>query len=167
MGRKPIYATLRTYQPYIDAIRKDLNIPDNYYVNVRFTILRNKGGYASENEVVIDKRYSKEWTIEALMHEFRHIQQRVSGRYVSTYVKTKHGRYKYVILWDGVEYEYYNIVLARRKGNIKLYYDRPWEIDARVYEKEIDRLFPNLEIPSPRVYVGTTKSGTKFYKMKG
>lgn len=152
------YATLKKYQPYIDMIRRDLGIPDSYFVDVRFTKLFTKGGYARTHSIVIDKTGGHYWTVQALMHEFRHIWQRHTQRYVDIWRNEKQ-----YVLWDGGEYQFYNIALAKRAGDNTLYLDRPWEIDARAYEKEIERLFPNGQLK--RTFVGLSSDGTKLYKL--
>jgi hypothetical protein len=103
------------------------------------------------------------------MHEIRHIWQEYSGKALrrEKIVKGKRGgiRRKYVTIWEGIEYpEYNNATLETHKDHEK-YINSPWEIDARKYEAEVTRLFPNLEIPK-RFKIGTIGKAT-FYKVKG
>jgi hypothetical protein len=85
MGRKAKYATLTKYQSYIDTIRRDLNLPDTLYVEVKFVILKRKGGYAqyyskTYGKIECVKNAQHQWTVECLLHEFRHIWQSYTGK---------------------------------------------------------------------------------------
>lgn len=158
MSRAAKYATLNKYQPYIDIIRRDLNIPDDVVVKVTFNPLRRIGGSAGHDGVTYRIRISKfsshSYVIISLMHEFRHIYQRVTGKYVP-----KNGK---DVLWNNIPYKLQNVSKNKKKHN--KYLNSPWEVDARNYQYQVSRLFPNYQLPDTRVYVGSIGKST-YYKV--
>lgn len=175
MGRKPKYATQRTYQPYIDAIMEDLGLTGKVYLDFHFKKIVSRGGsanlFSSGYGVVNIANYGpKRWTIEALMHELRHIYQFYIGRLSESDVRrevSKRGKINYVggRRWDGVWYKSQKL---KKGSGTPEYYALPWEQDAREYEKELYRLFPGLNVQnkSARVLIGKVGNVT-FYKVKG
>lgn len=162
MGRTTIYATLRQYQPYIDVIRKELNIPDNVPVDVKFNDMNKKqvidraSGYASMKDGVYIIRVSKHFghvsTLQFLMHEFKHIQQQITRRLA--YV----GGFK----WLGKP-----AVIHHPSEDFGLYRQSPWEVEAYDYQDTIYAVFPSGRLPEPRKYIGSANNGSvKFYKVK-
>lgn len=158
MGRRAKYATLSKYRPYIDIIRRDLNIPDNVIVKVTFNPLRRIGGSAWYDGVTYRIRISKfsnhSYVIISLMHEFRHIYQRITGKYVAKSEKD--------VLWNNTPYKLQNV--SKNKKKHQQYLNSPWEIDARNYQDQALRLFPNYQLPDTRVCVGTIGKST-YYKV--
>jgi len=159
MGRRAKYATLTKYQPYIDIIRKDLGIPERLYVKFTFGKYTYHGGdsilYGElYGEVRVDKRGIHQDTLKALMHEYRHIWQFYTG-------KLKHVKGR-TWLWNGQKH---------RDASIRYEYDDymklPWEIDARLYEQQITRLFPNYGLPiiTRRILIAETKT-MKLYRIR-
>jgi len=151
------YATLTKYQPYIDVIRKDLKIPDDVYVEVKFANLRgSKEGdctyyHKRYLEVRVSKFLSHKNILGVLMHEFRHVYQRINNQLVFV----KRGKE----LWNNKEFAQYS---ARKNWNG--YYNAPWEVDARFYEDYHTALFPNGELPPQRKLIGVV-GRVKFYKI--
>lgn len=179
MGRRAKYATTEKYQPYFDIIRKDLNIPDDFRCHLEFKrMVGETAGYASYrpnsfygSSVVLTNHFSHKWTIEAIMHELKHIQQFISGRLKhTTYVAMnkdgsvrKNAKPIAGYLWDN---KMYRPDQASKNPEIRdRYLNQPWEIEARAYEKEIKRLFPNNQLPIyARILVATTSDGVRWYK---
>lgn len=157
MGRKPKYATLSVYQPYIDIICKDLGIPSlkQLCIVVKFN---NKYVYQT-GEAYYDKQFnhgyievykkaSKAETLRILLHELKHIQQYYTG-------KLKLGK-GYTDLWEDQP------IISFKKRDM----DTPWEIEAFSYEDELYRLFPGLKLPDMREYIGSNNHGSKFYRIR-
>jgi len=151
------YATLKQYQPYIDVIRKDLKIPDNVYVEVKFAALRSSrdGDCTYHHSRYMVVRVSKfllhTEVLDTLMHEFRHVYQRVN----KLLVFVKRGKE----LWNNKEFIQYS---ARKNWNG--YYNAPWEVDARLYGEYNKILFPGGKLPVQRKYIGKVGKIT-FYKI--
>lgn len=171
------YATLRKYKPYIDAIRRDLNIPADLQVIVKFRPFRGQaGGFArwqgDHAEIELNNLNSHSWTVGALMHEFKHVQQYASGRLMWQWVPakaTKTGRKAkntgmWMQNWQGTLIKPYGA--SRNAAKNAKYRNLPWEVEAYDYETEKYRLFPGLMIIT-RIHIGTTTYGTKFYKKVG
>lgn len=176
------YATLRKYQPYIDVIMDDLGLTGKVEIDFVFGSWRSKGGDARmyncglpqiENGlprglVRVDKCCSRLLTLEILMHELKHIQQYISGRLsinvVWEHVITKRGALKSVPyrMWDGVKTQHHKLSMSKGYPNSE-YLNLPWEQDARTYEKEVTRLFPNYKLPQKRKLIGVVGK-VKFYK---
>ncbi len=159
------YATQRKYQPYIDVIMDDLGLTGKVHIDWKFRNYKSMGGDAylfttkfdgvRYGEVRISNEVIHEDLILTLMHELRHIHQRLHNR-------LKDGP-EDKMEWDG---KLYSSVRLKRNGKAtKEYMLQPWEVDADNYEKEVERLFPNLEIQT-RQYIGAIGK-TKFYKIKG
>ncbi len=174
MGRKAKYATLAKYQPYIDIIRKDLGIPDDLQITFKFRPFRGAtGGYANwpQRHIELSNLGNHEWTVQSLMHEYKHIQQYYQGRLDWTWIPEKHHRSgrrvantgKWMQLWNGKLMTPYgasnNPQINRRYRNL------PWEKEAYTYQDQMQRLFPNGELPSKRTLIGTASDGTAFYKV--
>ena len=152
------YATRTKYQPYIDVIMDDLNIPRDINVKFEFTSCgRRYGGRAFYNKelnwgyVKLSKYFSHIWTLSSIMHEYMHIQQYYEGRLKGRGDSAE---------WMGKEMKIY---APSRKAEKDEYNNSPWEIEARAYEDEVDRLFPKGVIQN-RKHVATV-NGTKFYKV--
>jgi hypothetical protein len=170
MGRKSLEDT---YRPYVNEILRDLDLCD-ITIDLHFGRYTKIGGDVYYNgllkyaEIRIDKG-SKAWVISVLMHELRHIWQEKTGIALrrEKIVKGKRGgiHREYITIWKGKEYPEYNNATLETHKDHKKYINSPWEIDARAYEAEVTRLFPNLEIPK-RLKIGTIGK-TTFYKMKG
>ncbi len=179
MGRKPIKATQAKYQKYIDVIMDDLGLTGKVYVEWRFSVYTSMGGDAKLYDAITSdgKRFARirlcndsshEWTLTAIMHELRHIWQSYHGRLGKAVWKTEFTKRGKKVMtaykqWDGVEYK--NAPLQKGKGTPE-YYALPWEIDAREYEKKVNKLFPKgklLELENKREYIGVVGK-VKFYK---
>lgn len=159
------HATITKYQSYIDIIRKDLGLPDSLHIDVEFGTWKNKGGDATywnhrHARIRIDKTGDHKWVIEAILHELRHIWQYHTKLLSSVLVKedrafvgeigkttfykvSQFSYFEWMQEWKGKLYPSYSKATARTHPNHKKYMNSPWEIDARDYEKEIYRLFPN------------------------
>lgn len=142
MGRKPKYANLKTYQPYIDIMLRDLNLADKVVLNISFIAIRSLNGdsilYNTTNnenkrygEVRISKFLNHADALFTIAHELRHIQQYQTNRLSDFDLN--------IAIWDGVGYRVGN---SRKKSEHQVYEDSPWEVDARLYELEVLRLFP-------------------------
>lgn len=173
MGRKPKYATLSVYQPYIDIMCDDLALPslDKLNVQVVFNhqhVYRTGSAvyYPTTNygELYVYKKGSKTETLKTLAHELKHIQQFYYRRLV--YHNTKIGNKKYNVLFDGIPGKIYKGGLTNKQYNE--YKNSPWEVEARAYEEQaITRLFPYGDLPMlpiRRFYIGTIGT-TDFYKL--
>lgn len=172
MGRKPKYATVKNYRPYIEVIQRDLQLPDSLYINLYFGLFSSKGGdarYVNERyaNIRITKDQGHEWTIQALLHEIKHIEQFHTKRLEHHCIKKRNGKCSWHYKWKGeVHLQYNKYVHSDNPTLFKLYEQSPWEIEAVDYEKSLLWLFPNLELPARRIYIGQTTKGTKFYKVK-
>ncbi len=165
MGRKPKYATLAKYQPFIDIIREDLGITEKDGILLEFKIKKYTGIagdsilYGSTGDqfrfgvIRLKNSSTHEWTLEALLHELRHIWQYKVGKLVDHTAK--------YTIWEGKEYKNHT-----PRSNHNGYMNLPWEIDARDYEKEVKRLFPNYKLPvkQTRKLVGK-HGGVTLYKI--
>jgi hypothetical protein len=146
MGRKAIYATQRRYQPYIDIIRRDLSLPDTLYIDFTFYPYKLKGGsayYVRENyaEVCIQSNASHHWTISALMHELKHVEQMYNGRLK---IFLNNDGTDWITTWFDVEMPWYDTTAKLKNPEIRdKYRNSPWEVEASAYEEQIERLFPN------------------------
>lgn len=172
------YATFRKYQPFIEVIRRDLNIPADLEILITFRPFTGRavGGFArmDGNRAIIqlNNRASHSWTVGALMHELKHVQQYVQNRLMWEWVpaeRTKTGRKarntgKWMQKWEGKLYNHYGASRNAQK-NAK-YQNQPWEVEAYTYENDKYRLFPGLQVQT-RTLVGTSRDGTKFYKKVG
>lgn len=183
MGRKPKYATLRTYQPYIDIVMDDLGLTGKVMLDFRFAPYTTMGGDAilyegvypngkRYGEIRIDNRSRHDYILETIMHELKHIQQQLNG--MKMFFKTRinnRGRtvYDQYTLWlDGNEYKSYSHAAKRTHKDHSKYLSSPWEADAYAYQNEVTRLFPNNQLPPKRIILGKMKhSGVTFYKIKG
>lgn len=168
MGRKAKYATQATFQPYIDAIAKDLGI-DLTIVEFRFTTFRSKYGDINYGQyytlIRIDKRFygsrGKREVLRTIMHEMRHLWQ-----YQNNHLqRSGYEKGKYYSLWMGQRYEDFSGKASSTKYH-KAYLDSPWEVDARDYADKVDTLFPNMQLPETCKYIGTA-GNVKFYKKVG
>lgn len=186
MSRKSKYATYTKYKPYIKVIMDDLGITDKVDVDFIFSTWQRKGGDAKlyswdqiegkfQGRVRIDKRGTHAWIIEALMHELKHIEQYISGRlsWNVTWKQevTKRGKV------DNIPYRHWNGVLTRQyklmpnkqgRANTE-YLNNPWELEARDYEQESNRLrlFTKNQLPKAKTtkeLVGVVGS-VKFFKI--
>lgn len=174
MGRKAIYATLTKYQPYIDIIRRDLQIE---HINVEVLFVRkvgNTAGYARWNgnnafiqgtiSVGNDRLHSD--TLNTLMHEFQHIKDYSTGKLKDVWVQIgtyKNGikRFGWRVEYDGVLYKQ----IPNHRSTINQYRTQPWELAAQNYAKQKSRLFPNNQLPVyARIFVASTSDGVKWYK---
>lgn len=188
MSRKARYATITKYRPYIKVIMDDLGLTDKVEIDFIFGTWKRKGGDAKlydgkpskydgkyQGRVRIDKYGNHAWILEALMHELKHIQQYVTGR-LSWNVTwktevSKRGKYTSVPYrkWDGKLTRQYKLMPNKSGNPNPEYLNNPWEIDARDYEQESNRLrlFPNNELPkakTERILVGKV-GGVTFYKI--
>jgi hypothetical protein len=168
MGRTAKYATLKTYQPFIDAIRKDLKIPDTMIIDLRFADLRGRrSGDATTHsktysKVRVSKHLSHNEILRVLMHELRHVWQYTSGTMESKVEKIKRG-YSYKKVWNNTVYDDYGM---KTRTHYNKYYTSPWEVDARAYADKLFTLFPGGKVKAvqSRKLVGVV-GGVKFYKI--
>ncbi len=171
MGRKAKYATLTKYQPYIDIIMRDLQIE---HLNIEVLFVRKFGrtaGYAKwhshsdfiNGTVSMDNQANHASILRTLMHEFKHIQDRSTGKLKDVWVEvTKRGVKKsiWVVAYDNVPYP--NFHSDRKHYN--RYLNFPWEKAARDYADGVTRLFPGNQLPTTRKLIATTSDGVKWYK---
>lgn len=173
------YATLKQYQPYIDVIMADLGLTGKVNIVWEFGSWRTMGGDAilyapmangeRYGRIRMEKTAPKQWTIKSIMHELKHIQQYYEGRLGRAYPETKitkRGTPKIVwkTKWMDQAFEFYGV--SKNPRIQTKYLNQPWEVEAYAYQEEIDRLFPKLELPKQKLYIGAINK-TKFYKMKG
>lgn len=162
MGRKAKYATVAKYQPYLDHARKFFKIPEDVFIELRFAFFKHKGGHARYYnmryfEIALVKDGTHSWILQAILHELKHVEQRVTGRYVSIGRLDK-------IKWEGEEYGFYTLTRNKnKKNNRKNYFESPWEIEAREAEEMATIVFPNDSLPTEKVIVGKV-GGVTFYK---
>jgi len=160
MGRRAKYATLNKYRPYIDIIRRDLNIPDAFFIQWQFKNVKRVMGesfwYGDSARIVISNNMSHRETLKTIAHELRHTHQRITERLVH-----KKGN---IEIWDGKEYIKYS---STRKKEYSAYTQLPWELDACNYEEQVLHLFPKYKLPiiSRREYIGNI-GNSKYYKIK-
>lgn len=167
------YATLSKYRPYIEVICRDLNLPADLFIDFKFASFNGVvGGYAQWRDtwavIRLHNAGGHQWTVKAIMHELKHVQQYYTKRLDWQYVpaqyddngKKRYNTGKWMQLWDG---ELYSAYRSSKNNKIqKLYLQQPWEIEARVYEQEVEHLFPFYQIR--RQYLGKASDGVKFYK---
>lgn len=182
MGRRAKYSTQKKYQAYIDVVMRDLKLTGKVFIEWEFGgPWRKFGGdaYLSDEEtgtgmrygrIRLDKTAGHAWTIRSIMHELKHIQQRITGKMSKGYkkaIKGKRGAINIVWVhkWMGVETQLYTSSPRNPKLNQK-YMDSPWEIEARDYEKQATRLFPNNKVQDQGTRTLLGKVGkTTFYKI--
>ncbi len=165
MGRKAKYAQKHVYQPYVDHARTFFDIPDGVYIDFGFGRYTYKGGYAKMysmeyHEIRLDKRGGHAWILEAILHELKHVEQKVTKRYTP-------GNSRNTVIWEGKEMPFYNLTTNKNKrGNRQNYWNAPWEVEARQAEKLAKKIFPNDALPEKRIYLGAI-GNVKIYKVKG
>lgn len=173
MSRKAKYATLTKYQPYIDIIRKDLGLPDDLIITIKFRPFRGRavGGYANwpNRHIELNNQSTHEWTISALMHEFKHIQQYYTGKLDWIWITAEYTKAgckvrntgKWMQLWKG---QLMTPLGASVNPQLNARYRQlPWEREAYAYQDEIRRLFPRLTVS--KKLIGISRYGTKFYRI--
>lgn len=171
------YGTLKKYQPYIDVIMADLGLTGKITLNVKFGHYTTMSGDAEYNNafkhgtIRVESHDTHIQILETLMHELRHIWQEFTGVSSGPYLKKVTGKrgkidFKWFQKWKDVEYDSYNHAVQRNHKEHKLYMASPWEKDARRYEKKVNTLFPNGDLPATekRILVRTV-GGVKFYKI--
>lgn len=178
MGRKPIYATQRKYQAYIDIIMEDLGLTGKVFIDWSFKPLRKISGNAilygntddlmRYGEITIASRNSHRYTLLTIMHELKHIQQYYTGRLQNSDGEwnKKKTKWLHFSLWDGERVRDYSNARPAQKKEFKGYLDSPWEVDARAYEDQLERLFPKAQLPEKRIFLGAI-GNVKIYKVKG
>lgn len=179
MGRKAKYATLSKYQPFIDVILKDLDLIGKVEIEFVFGSWKKKGGDAWTakeplangkyfSRVRIDKHASHVKTLSTIMHELRHVWQRVTetmsyGHY-KNYTNNR-GRFtsKFCRYWMGEEYEH--VPLHYDVKGYQKYLNLPWEVDARTYAEKHEQLFPDGKIKQETKKLVGSVGKVKFYKI--
>lgn len=172
------YATQRNYQPYIDAVMDDLGLTGKVDITWKFKAYSSMGGdavlhgnkdsdFMPYGIIRIDHKATHDYIVKAIMHELKHIWQDYHGYYepfLHTYT-TRRGTigYKWMAKWHGQDYESFNHASADFHPDHKKYWNSPWEVEAREYEKEQDRLFPNGK-PQAKKLIGSV-GGATFYKI--
>jgi len=171
------YATFKKYESYIKVIMDDLGLTGKVIIEWEFGVWRRMGGdavlYATEFEngmrfgrIRIAKNAAHKWTLEAIMHELKHIQQYQQKRLHLAYpelVKTNRGTDKTVwkVKWMDQIMDFHDC--SKNPKIQTMYMNQPWEVEAYDYQKEIYRLFPKL---NQKTYIGAINN-IKFYKTKG
>lgn len=164
-----IYTSIPEYEPYVDIIRRDLHIPDNIKIRVKF---RKWDGYTAGKawlykvyqlaDISIERCREHTWLVQKLMHELLHIaqmhQDKLTYEWVdSSFKNGKPKRGKWVIKWNGIIYPY--IPVTQRAA----YDAQPWEVEAIEYENAYERLFPGALLP--RRLIGVNRDA-EFYKIE-
>ncbi len=174
------YATLKKYQPYIDAVMRDLKLEGKVVINWVFGSWKTFGGDAELYDTVfsngmrygqvrVDKTATHEYILMTIMHELKHIQQYVLGKLTRSYIvqhRTRTGRIvgKWKAKWMGKEYDFFGT-----SKNPKLdarYKAQPWEVEAYAYQSLSTKLFPNGKVLAQpkRKLVGVVGT-VKFFKI--
>lgn len=168
MGRKATIPTYALYKEFIDVVMQDLGLTNNVELDWYFGRFTTMGGdallydkisdlYPRYGVVRVSTLYSHEYTINTIMHELRHIWQYYTG--ILQDVTIPYNKYK--VLWNGILYD---PIRLGKKTDLESYINQPWEIDARIYADQIERLFPNYQIPPKKKLVGVVGT-VKFYKI--
>ena len=179
MGRKPKYATLSKYQPYIDIIMDELGLTGKVKLEWVFGSWATMGGDAilytpisnagvRWGLVRINKTATHNYILQTIMHELKHIQQYFLNKLSPSYtvrIITNRGSVKHVwkTKWMDVEYDFYTT--SKNPQMTLKYMSQPWEIEAYAYQTTVKRLFPNNKLPDSKKYIGRIDN-IKFYKVK-
>lgn len=152
--------TKAEYMPYINVALRDLGIPESFKFRITFETDKQMNGLGGQViswiglkrqlHMRINAELSHVRTLEVILHELKHVEQRYNGRLRDL----RNG----VVLWYNTPM---NIIVTNSDevSSSEEYYNQPWEVEARTYEDARVRLFPGNK------RLGRASDGTRFFKV--